>query len=237
MKVKLTKTMYIEAAHRNPAGGEAQARMHGHSYRVDLLVAGDVTSDVGWLIDYGDIKRLFEPLYGQLDHHCLNEVEGMGEPTVNGLRRWIFDRLKPELPGLEDVKVAIAGDLAFQPVELPFDPVLTLPPRWRFTVEAAQYLPQLPKEHKCTRLHGHSYRIEAGAKDLARLKPLLMEIHDELDHRCLNDIAGLERATCEIIAAWIWRRLAAQVDDLTVVVVRETDTASCIYFGPGQGGQ
>ena len=223
--------MYVEAAHRNPPGSEAAQRLHGHSYRVEIVVSGEVTSDLGWLVDYADIKKAFQPLYDQLDHHYLNEVEGLNDPSLPGVRRWIFERLKPKLPGLQDVRVSIVGRLAFEPETLPPDPEAGLPARLFFTVEAAQHLPQLPPEHKCVRLHGHSYRFEIGAHDLDRLRPCLEAVYNDLDHRCLNDIPGMEQATCERICRWLWERLLQQIDDLTVVVVKETDTASCVYFG------
>ncbi|MBN2308826.1 MAG: 6-carboxytetrahydropterin synthase, partial [Candidatus Hydrogenedentes bacterium] len=93
------------------------------------------------------------------------------------------------------------------------------------------YLPQLPPEHPCSRLHGHSYRAEVGARDIEGLRPCLAQLYEELDHRCLNDLPGLERATCEVMCRWLWERLSPDVADLTAVVVQETDTSRCAYFG------
>lgn len=231
MKVELTKTQYAEAAHRNPKGTEAQQRLHGHSYRIDLVAEGEVTSELGWLVDFGDIKRAFAPLYKQIDHGDLDAIEGLHDSTLPGLRAWIMKRLSPQLPMLKDVRVFIEGDCAFRPVELPPDAVEDLSARTRFTFEAAQYLPQLPPEHPCRRLHGHSYRVEVGAGDLAALRPHLEELYNLLDHRCLNDIPGLENATCEVIGEWLWKRFERVVNDLRVIVVQETDTARCIYRG------
>lgn len=231
MFVELVKSSFVEAAHRNPRGGERQQRLHGHSYRVDLVAAGEVASEIGWLIDYGDIRRVFKPLYDQLDHSVLNDLPGMDDPTVPGLRRWILELLGPNLPWLKDVRVTILGDLAFRPVMLPEDDERCLPARVRFTFEAAQRLAQLPPEHKCYSMHGHSYRVEVAAGDLERLKPALRGLYDLLDHRCLNDIPGLESATCEVICAWMWERLAKDVDDLEAIVVQETDSARCVYHG------
>lgn len=232
MKVELVRTFYLEAAHRNPRGDERQRRVHGHSYRVEVLVEGEVESPFGWLVDYADIKGAFEPIRAQLDHAYLNEVDGLEDATLPRLRAWILQRLQPHLAAwLKKVRVTIVGDCAFRPVELPPDPLRNLPGRWRFTFEAAQALPQLPQSHQCHRLHGHSYRIEAGARDLARLRPGLEGLYNVLDHQCLNDVDGLEGATCEHLCRWLWQRLAGEGHELTVVAVQETESARCIYYG------
>ncbi len=231
MKVTLVKTYYIEAAHYVPSAEDAGRRLHGHSLRVDVFVEGEVTSEVGWLIDYGDITAAFRPIYQQLDHHCINDIDGLEDGSLATLQLWLYDRLKERLAGFKDVKVTIVGDNRYRPVEAPPDPLLGLPRRLRFTFEAAQKLPQLPEGHKCIKLHGHSYRVEVGANDLDLLIPHLKAVYDEVDHCCVNDVPGLEQATCECICHWIWARLSPVVEGLNVVVVQETESARCIYHG------
>ena len=230
MKVELVKEFFAEAAHANDKG------LHGHSYRISIVAAGAVDPAFGWLIDYGDIKKHFGPLYDQLDHHCLNDVEGMADTSADGVRAWIHERLAPVLPCLTGIRVAIEGDCAFRPVTLPADPAAQLPERVRFTFEAAQSLPHLPEGHPCCRLHGHTYRIEVGAAGAGGLHEPLRALYDALDHRCLNDIAGLEAATSERLCQWIWDRLAPGVPDLTMVSVQETATARCVYHGKPAAG-
>jgi len=81
------------------------SRLHGHSFRVELHAAGAVEPQHGWVMDFADIKQAFRPLYDQLDHHYLNEVEGLENPTSENLARWIWQRLKPSLPALSKVVV------------------------------------------------------------------------------------------------------------------------------------
>ena len=232
MKVELTKEFYIEAAHRNPRSTGVAARLHGHSFQIEVMAAGEVDPAMGWLVDYKEIKEAFAPLERQLDHHCLNDVEGLEhDPTQGGLTAWLKQRLAPSLPLLSDVRVSIVGDNAFKPRLVDADPARSLPRRWRFTFEAAQYLPQLPPDHPCSRLHGHTYRIEVGATDLERLRPGLRRVYDALDHRCLNDIPGLDEATSERLCKWLWQALSEEVDDLRVVIVQETNTARCAHYG------
>lgn len=111
-----------------------------------------------------------------------------------------------------------------------------------FTVEAAHRLPRLPSGHKCTRLHGHSFRIEihvSGAvdpalgwvQDFGDLAAAFKPVHEQLDHYYLNEIEGLENPTSENLARWIWLRLKPSLPLLSRIVIRETCTAGCVYAG------
>ena len=108
MNVELRKSFQFEAAHllpRLPAAHKCR-RLHGHSFKVDIVVAGPCDRELGWLIDYADITAAFHPLWEQLDHRYLNEVTGLENPTSESIAVWIWDRLKPKLPLLTEVVVA-----------------------------------------------------------------------------------------------------------------------------------
>lgn len=111
-----------------------------------------------------------------------------------------------------------------------------------FVIEAAHRLPNLPAEHKCWRLHGHSFRVAVytsgpldeklgWVQDFADIKCAFAPVFDALDHRYLNDVPGLENPTSENLARWIWQRLKPSLPLLARVEVRETCTAGCIYRG------
>lgn len=104
---EIFKEFTFEAAHRLPFVPEDHkcSRLHGHSFRVEIHVAGEVDSKAGWIMDFADIKWAFKPLHDQLDHHYLNEIEGLKNPTSENLARWIWDRLERALPGLSRVLV------------------------------------------------------------------------------------------------------------------------------------
>ena len=114
---------------------------------------------------------------------------------------------------------------------------------WKaFTLESAHRLPNVPPEHKCARVHGHSFRIEihlAGAvdaragwvQDFADISAVFHPLYEQLDHRYLNDVPGLENPTSERLAQWIWRRLKPDLPLLAQVVVHETCTCGAIYRG------
>jgi 6-pyruvoyltetrahydropterin/6-carboxytetrahydropterin synthase len=90
----------FEAAHRLPRvpAGHKCGRLHGHSYRVEIHVRGPVQPDLGWVLDFAEVKERFAPLHDRLDHRYLNEVDGLDNPTSENVARWIWERLCPVLP-------------------------------------------------------------------------------------------------------------------------------------------
>ena len=107
MNVRLIKELRFEAAHRLPnvPEGHKCARLHGHSFKVELAVRGPVNEKTGWFLDYSELDRLWQPIYAKLDHNYMNEVEGLENPTSENFARWLWQRLKPSLPQLERVIV------------------------------------------------------------------------------------------------------------------------------------
>ena len=101
------KVFTLEAAHRLPyvPPGHKCARLHGHSFRVEIHLQGELGTETGWVMDFSDVKAVFQPLYDQLDHHYLNDIDGLENPTSERLSIWIWDRLKPVLPLLSEVVV------------------------------------------------------------------------------------------------------------------------------------
>ncbi len=108
MKVELSRDYGFEAAHRLPrvAAEHKCYRIHGHSYRIEVTIAGEVDPQSGWLVDFADISAVVEPmLRNELDHRVLNEVPGLENATSENLAAWLWRRLKPALPGLSAVTV------------------------------------------------------------------------------------------------------------------------------------
>ena len=108
MRVELSKEYVFEAAHHLPKTppGHKCRRVHGHSYRVEVSIAGNVNADAGWLQDFADITAVVEPLLkAELDHRTLNDVPGLENPTAELLCVWLWGRLKPQLPLLSAITV------------------------------------------------------------------------------------------------------------------------------------
>ena len=96
------KTFQLEAAHRLPnvPAGHKCGRLHGHSFRIEVHVEGEPGPQTGWVMDFADVKAAFAPLFERLDHHYLNDIPGLENPTSENLARWIWRELKLSLPSL-----------------------------------------------------------------------------------------------------------------------------------------
>lgn len=112
-----------------------------------------------------------------------------------------------------------------------------------FRFQAAHNLPRVPAGHKCARLHGHDYRVEIFVEgtvddhsgmvvDYAEIATAFKPLLDTLDHSHLNEIAGLENPTSEMVATWIWERLAPGLNGLRRVSVWENQDSGSSYEGP-----
>lgn len=108
MIVVLVKEFSFEAAHSLPnvPADHKCARLHGHSFRCEVAVRGEVDSRTGWFIDYAEISEAFEPLRLMLDHYYLNEVDGLNNPTSENIASWVWVGLKGKLRGLYRVTIS-----------------------------------------------------------------------------------------------------------------------------------
>ena len=112
--------------------------------------------------------------------------------------------------------------------------------RKTFDIQSAHWLPTFPEDHKCRRLHGHSFIIDVVVEgdvhldkgyllDYGDIKAAIAPIKEQLDHRLLNDIEGLENPTAEMLCKWIYDRLKPALADLLLVRVHETCTSEAEY--------
>jgi 6-pyruvoyltetrahydropterin/6-carboxytetrahydropterin synthase len=107
MQAELSKTFRFDAGHHLPnvPPGHKCAGPHGHSYKLTIVVVGEVDAHTGWVMDFGRIKAVVGPLIDRLDHATLNDVEGLGNPTSELIARWFWDRIRPEIPELSAVVI------------------------------------------------------------------------------------------------------------------------------------
>jgi 6-pyruvoyltetrahydropterin/6-carboxytetrahydropterin synthase len=106
--MELRKTFQIEAAHRLPnvPTGHKCARLHGHSWSIEVAIEGPIGDDTGWVMDYADLKAAFQPIHDRIDHNYLNEIPGLENPTSERLAVWLWTELKPRLPLLSELVIA-----------------------------------------------------------------------------------------------------------------------------------
>lgn len=111
-QMKISQAFKFEAAHRLPNVPETHRcrRLHGHSYRVELQLEGPVDPHTGFVVDFFDIERSFAGIIEALDHRCLNDVEGLENPTAENIAGWIWDRVKADLKQLSAVRVYETAD-------------------------------------------------------------------------------------------------------------------------------
>lgn len=107
MQTEIYKEFMFEAAHKLPhvPKGHKCGRLHGHSFLVRLYLCGKVDPHTGWIMDFSDVKTIFQPIYDQLDHHYLNDIEGLENPTSEVIAAWIWGKVKPLLPLLAKVEI------------------------------------------------------------------------------------------------------------------------------------
>lgn len=206
-----------------PVGHRAR-RLHGHSFLAKLRAQG-VDSVV-------HLQQQLVNCIAPLDYNDLNQFVAM--PTDENLARWIQARLP--LASLASVGVQ---STAHSGADLDLADNAHIWRRYRF--EAAHRLPHVPHGHQCGRMHGHGFEVILHAQqnlhgqdmgvDFDRLDAVWQPLHQQLHQCCLNDIAGLENPTSEMLAAWLWERLKPQLDALSWVSVYETVTAGCHYDG------
>jgi len=232
MKAKIIKTVHIEAAVRISSNQGCGSSYTGSRYRIDLVAEGEISETIGWVVDYADLKNLFEPVRRRLDHHCLSDVEGLeSDCSPKALERWINAQLEPWPEWFAGVRVFPPEPRAFSMCHLSPEPDEGLPRRAMFTFSAAQSLPQLQAGHPCREVHGHTYTLEIACKD-GELPPEEGEhLFQRLHGQYLNIVPGLEQSTAERIAVWVWQFLEHRGVAPTLIGVQETPNNRCYYRG------
>lgn len=210
------------------------ARLHGHSYKASVRVPLENSETdrepVGFLREH--LQKIIEPLnYSLLNDH-------LAAPTDENLIRWI--RKKTALSGIDRIGIQSTSDSG---ADMDSNGDAHIWRRYRF--EAAHQLPHVPSGHPCGRMHGHGFEVIIHANQSLQLgdaeadmgvafeqiDSYWLPIHEQLDYACMNDIAGLENPTSEVLADWIWQQLKPRFRELSWVTVYETHTSGCNYNG------
>ncbi|PQA89326.1 6-carboxytetrahydropterin synthase QueD [Hyphococcus luteus] len=106
--MRIVKSMSFDAAHFLDHDPEARpyARLHGHSFKMEVVIDGEPQEETGWVVDFGDVAEALQDLHDALDHRLLNEVEGLERPTLENICQWAAKKLKARFPGLAEVRVS-----------------------------------------------------------------------------------------------------------------------------------
>jgi 6-pyruvoyltetrahydropterin/6-carboxytetrahydropterin synthase len=106
--MQIYKEFTFEAAHFLPSApaGHPNARIHGHSFRVRVTIEGKPDPETALVFHFDDLAAAIEEIRLALDHQFLNEVDGIGAPTLENITVWIWNRLAPNVPGLSEVHIS-----------------------------------------------------------------------------------------------------------------------------------
>ncbi len=101
------KSFTFDSAHflPNVPDGHKCKRMHGHTYRLTVYIEGDLNPNLGWVVDFADLKRIVKPIIDSVDHQVLNDIEGLDNPTCEKMAVWLWDQIKPKIPKLSKVEL------------------------------------------------------------------------------------------------------------------------------------
>ena len=227
----------FEAACRLPSlpQGHRSRQLHGHSYlaRVRAALPPDWAPFPGGEVDH--LRDALAAVVAPLDYALLNDH--LDVPTDENLARWIRQALAAR--GVAEPAQVGIQSTAHAGVDLDRRDQAHCWRRYRF--EAAHWLPHVPPGHQCGRLHGHGFEVilhanqDIGARDLGvdydHLDACWAPLHEQLQHRCLNDIPGLENPTAELLASWIWARLKPGLPALSWVSCYETGSSGAHFDG------
>ena len=106
-RCEISQKFYFDAAHtlRRDIEAEGSRRIHGHTYHAEVTLSGDVDATTGMVVDLGLVRAAIEQLRTRLDHHLLDEVEGLGPATLENLAAFIWRAMADALPGVSQVRV------------------------------------------------------------------------------------------------------------------------------------
>ena len=225
------------AAHRLPnvAPNHKCGRMHGHGFAVTLHAqsAADAGADVGAGLD-----ALWAPLFAELHHACLNEIPGLENPTSEWLARWIWERVRCELPALRSVAVRETQSSGAHYDGRGYR-------IWKeFGLDSAVRLRHAPRGDARGRIHGHTYRLRlhltapldavyGWTVDFGDVKELFSPVFARLDHQPLYELPYVADAGAGAIARWVREQAAPALPQLERIDLYETQGCGVILaWGP-----
>jgi 6-pyruvoyltetrahydropterin/6-carboxytetrahydropterin synthase len=104
---EISKQFWFEAAHtlERTVETESSRRIHGHSYRAEVMLRGTPDPRSGMIMDLTLLEKALAEARDGLDHRLLDEVADLGPATMENLATWIWRKLEPRCKGLAKVTV------------------------------------------------------------------------------------------------------------------------------------
>jgi 6-pyruvoyltetrahydropterin/6-carboxytetrahydropterin synthase len=105
--MEIYREFTFDAAHRLQGlpGNHRCGNLHGHTFTVVVYLEGIINEERGWVIDYGEVKKICNPIIDTLDHSFLNDIPGLENPTSECIAIWLWGRIKPLIPELTMIEV------------------------------------------------------------------------------------------------------------------------------------
>jgi 6-pyruvoyltetrahydropterin/6-carboxytetrahydropterin synthase len=231
----------FEAAHQLPnvPPGHKCGRMHGHGFEV-IIHANQDLGERDLSIDYDYLDELWAPLHAELHHACLNDLDGLANPTSEIISAWIWHRLKPQLPELSWVTVyetaACGAHFDGRSYRI-----------WKeLTLDSALRLTGAPAGDPRRRIHGHTYtlRLHLHAPldevmgwtiDFGDVKEIFTPVFRRIDHQPLYELPGVADNDCASLARWIKEESYRSLPQLDRIDLYETRGCGAILTWGGNG--
>src|SRR5262249_18726975 len=103
--IEISQEFGFDAAHYLGNGAPENRRLHGHSFYAEVTLRGEANPATGFLRDFGEVNAVLQAIREDLDHRLLNDIDGLGIPTLENLAHYIFVRAKKALPEVVRVKL------------------------------------------------------------------------------------------------------------------------------------
>ncbi|MEW6355629.1 MAG: 6-carboxytetrahydropterin synthase QueD [Planctomycetota bacterium] len=107
---ELTVESEFAAAHNLREYDGKCENLHGHNWKVQVILAAEKLDRLGMVMDFRDAKRIVADVLDEYDHHYLNELEDFKEhnPTTENIARILQQKLAGQMPqGVTVAKVTV----------------------------------------------------------------------------------------------------------------------------------
>jgi 6-pyruvoyltetrahydropterin/6-carboxytetrahydropterin synthase len=232
---------HFQAAHQLPnvPVGHKCGNMHGHGFAV-VLQASHHVGDGDLSIDYGLLDTQWQPVFEQVEHTCLNLLQGLENPTSELLSQWIWNQIKPKFKQLSAVTVyeTASCGASFNGENIQI---------WKeFTLDSSVFSKHAPDSNLRSKLHGYTYLLRlhlAGpidevmgwAVDFGDVKERFAPIFKTIDHKPLHLIADLDDTDVSSLSKWVLRQAQRELPQVYRVDVFETRGCGASTYSGSKG--